>query len=138
MLRQLYQIFNYNLQNSHYKFSNCTECSSSIGRHSYSCRIKGYQQKIGKLIFAAVTTQPDISRAVIKLSQFLTNPGSQYLEVIYHRSHYSVSTPYLATCYKGNFYSQKLSSTKRAFMTFSDSSYGDESVTRHSSCGFAL
>ncbi|KAI0996704.1 hypothetical protein K3495_g11479 [Podosphaera aphanis] len=101
-------------------------------------QIKGYQQKVGKVNFAAVTTRPDIARAVSILSRFLTDPGPQHLEAIDHLLQYLVSTPYLAICYGGKYYRQKSSSTKRAFMTFSDASYGDDPETRHSSCGFAL
>ncbi|KAI0994616.1 hypothetical protein K3495_g13565, partial [Podosphaera aphanis] len=103
-----------------------------------AAQIKGYQQKVGKVNFAAVTTRPDIARAVSILSRFLTNPGPQHINAIDHLIQYLVGTPYMAICYNGKYYLQKSPSTKRAFMTFSDASYGDDPETRHSSCGFAL
>ncbi|RKF59860.1 Retrovirus-related Pol polyprotein from transposon TNT 1-94, partial [Erysiphe neolycopersici] len=101
-------------------------------------QIKGYQQKVGKVNFAAITTRPDIARAVSIMSRFLVNPGPQHLEAIDHLLHYLISTPHLAICYNGNYFLQNSISTKRAFMTFRVASYGDDPETRHSSCGFAL
>jgi hypothetical protein len=40
--------------------------------------INRYQQKIGLLLFAAVTTRPDVAFATLWLAWFLTNPGQQH------------------------------------------------------------
>ena len=42
--------------------------------------IKGfsYRKAIGELIYSIVTTRPDISFPVIKLSQFSTNPKEEH------------------------------------------------------------
>jgi hypothetical protein len=42
--------------------------------------INKFQRKIGSLLFAAVTTQPDIAFATSRLAQFLSNPGPQHHE----------------------------------------------------------
>jgi hypothetical protein len=41
-----------------------------------SSEINRYQRKIGSLLFAAVTTRPDIAFATSRLARFLMNPGS--------------------------------------------------------------
>jgi len=46
-------------------------------RASYS-QINLYQRKIGSLLYAAVTTRPDIAFATSRLSRFLTNPGPKH------------------------------------------------------------
>ncbi|KAI0992677.1 hypothetical protein K3495_g15508, partial [Podosphaera aphanis] len=101
-------------------------------------QIKGYQQKVGKINFAAVTTRADIARAASVLSRFLKNPGPEHHEAVDHLFRYLISTPCLSICYNGQYYLKKSLSTKRAFMSFSDASFGDDTETRHSSCGFAL
>jgi hypothetical protein len=40
--------------------------------------INRYQRKIGLLLFAAVTTRPDVAFATSQLAQFLTNPRQQH------------------------------------------------------------
>jgi hypothetical protein len=39
-----------------------------------------YQQKVGSANYAAVVTRPDIARTIQKLSEFLVNPGPDYLK----------------------------------------------------------
>ena len=38
-------------------------------------KINNYQRKIGLLLFAAVTTRPDIAFATSRLARFLSNPS---------------------------------------------------------------
>ena len=40
-----------------------------------SSQINKYQRKIGSLLFAAVTTRPDVAFATSRLARFLSNPG---------------------------------------------------------------
>ncbi|KAI1004940.1 hypothetical protein K3495_g3273 [Podosphaera aphanis] len=70
-------------------------------------QIKGYQQKVGKVNFAAVMTRADIARAVSVLSKFLQNPGPQHLEVIDHLLKYLISTSNLSICYDGLYVKRK-------------------------------
>jgi hypothetical protein len=44
--------------------------------------INRYQQKIGLLLFAAVTTRLDVAFAMSWLAQFLTNPGQQHYDAV--------------------------------------------------------
>jgi hypothetical protein len=41
-----------------------------------------YQEAIGSLMYALVSTQPDITFAVSMLSQFLENPGEAHWKVV--------------------------------------------------------
>jgi len=43
-----------------------------------------YREAIGSLMYAAVTTRPDISYAISTLSQFLKNPGEAHWQAIKH------------------------------------------------------
>lgn len=103
-----------------------------------AAQIKGYQQKIGKINFAAVTTRADVARAVSLLARYLNNPGPNHLLAADHLLQYLVGTSTLAICYDGRFKDRNSGATKRAFMSFSDASFADDTETRHSSCGFAL
>jgi hypothetical protein len=40
--------------------------------------VNKYQRKIGLLLFAAVTTRPDIAFATLRLARFLTNPSTEH------------------------------------------------------------
>ena len=40
--------------------------------------INKYQRKVGSLLFAAVTTRPDVAFATSRLARFLTNPGQEH------------------------------------------------------------
>ena len=46
-------------------------------RASYS-EINLYQRKIGSLLYAAVSTRPDIAFATSRLARFLINPGPKH------------------------------------------------------------
>ena len=50
-------------------------------RASYS-EINLYQRKIGSLLYAAVTTRPDIAFATSRLGRFLINPGPKH-QIVY-------------------------------------------------------
>ncbi len=51
-----------------------------------------YQEAIGSLMYASITTQPDISFTVAALSQFLDNPGDVHWEAVKHILHYLSGT----------------------------------------------
>jgi hypothetical protein len=40
--------------------------------------VNKYQRKIGSLLFAAVTTRPDIAFATLQLARFLANPSQDH------------------------------------------------------------
>ena len=56
-----------------------------------------YQEKVGSLMYAAITTRPDIAYATAQLSRFLVNPGPQHhkaadrvLNYVYSTAHYAL------------------------------------------------
>ena len=44
-------------------------------------KVKKYLQKVGLLLYMAVTTRPDVAFAVLRLARFLINPGPLYHKV---------------------------------------------------------
>lgn len=46
--------------------------------HATPSEINLYQRKIGSLLYAAVTTRPDIAFSTSRLARFLTNPGPEH------------------------------------------------------------
>ena len=95
-------------------------------------QIHGYQQKIGSLNFAAVTTRPDISYSISKLSEFLQNPGPIHIHAADHLLIYLAATKDYSITFDGKTKESKI------FLTWSDSSYADDVETRYSSAGFCL
>jgi hypothetical protein len=47
-------------------------------KHASPAEIQNYQRKIGLLLFAAISTRPDIAFAISRLARFLNNPNSAY------------------------------------------------------------
>lgn len=95
-------------------------------------QIYGYQQKIGSLNFAAVTTRTDISYSISKLSEFLQNLGPMHNHAAEHLLMYLASTKNYSLKFDGNI------KTPKILLTWSDSSYADDAETRDSSAGFCL
>jgi hypothetical protein len=58
-----------------------------------------YREAIGSLMYAAVTTHPDISFAVSTLSQFLENPGDAHWEAVQRIFRYLGGTSSLELTY---------------------------------------
>ena len=59
------------------------QCPSTPDDIARMCRTP-YHEDIGSLMYASISTQPDISFAVSTLSQFLDNPGPAHWEAIKH------------------------------------------------------
>lgn len=78
-----------------------------------------YQQKVGSLLYAAITTRLDIAFAVSKFSRFNRRPGKHYHEVADWVFHYFFALQDLCICYGGDV--RDLSS----FVCASDASFGD-------------
>ena len=60
-----------------------------------------YREAIGSLMYAAITTRPDISFAVLTLSQFLENPGEAHWEAVKRVFRYLSRTKTHALTYGG-------------------------------------
>jgi len=51
-----------------------------------------YQRAIGSLMYAAMSTRPDIAFPIVTLSQFMQNPGRVHWEAAKHIIHYLKGT----------------------------------------------
>lgn len=96
--------------------------------------IHSYQQRVGKLNYAAVVTRPDIAHVVSKLSEFLQNPSKEHMEAADHVIRYLCGTKYRGIEYDGNV----ADNLCRTFVASSDASFADDPETRYSSNGFCL
>ena len=88
----------------------------------------GYQNMIGSLLYAAITTRPDISFAVQTLSQFNTNPGPVHLTAVKRVFRYLRGTINLGIIYH--------SGPVTALEIFSDADWGNNPDSRHSITGY--
>jgi hypothetical protein len=88
-----------------------------------------YRSIVGKLIFAAVVTRPDIMCAVGQLSQFNTNPSSKHLFAAKRVLRYLAGTMDLGIVYGP-------SSTR--LVGLSDADWGGNLDTRRSTTGFVI
>ena len=90
--------------------------------------IHWYQWKIGSLLYAAVTTQPDISFTVSRLSHFMTNPSPRHHKSADRVFNYLKRYQYLSLCYGG----------EDDFVVASDTSFADNSEDRKSSQAYIM
>jgi hypothetical protein len=87
-----------------------------------------YQRKIGSLLFAAVTTRPDIAFATSRLARFLINPRKEHQEAADRVLLYLKSTETLAL---------ELGQGETLNIT-SDASFADNTQDQKSSQGYAI
>lgn len=85
-----------------------------------------YQQIIGSIMYAAICSRPDIMYAIIKLSQFMTNPSKQHFVAAKHLLRYLSGTR--------NAYI-KYGETIKDIEGFSDSDWAENKDDRHSTSG---
>ena len=89
-----------------------------------------YQQKIGSLLYAAVTTRPDIAFATSRLSRFLTNPGPK---------HHAAADRVLLYLKRYRDYGLQFGGGQEDnFTVASDASFADNSLDRKSSQAYAM
>jgi len=74
-----------------------------------------YQAIIGLLLYLMLGTHPDITFAVIKLSQFSANPSKEHFEWAKHICHYLAGTQYYTMVFDGN--------TNKGLIVHSDSDW---------------
>lgn len=90
--------------------------------------INKYQQKISSLLFAAVTTQPDIAFATSRLARFLINPGIEHQDTADRVLLYLKQTrPLALELGRGE-----------GLEVASDASFADNTLDRKSSQGYAI
>jgi hypothetical protein len=98
-------------------------------RASY-CQINLYQRKIGSLLYAAVTTRPDIAFATSRLSRFLTNPGP---------NHHAAADRVLLYLKRYKDLGLQFGGTgEDNFTVASDASFADNTIDRKSSQAYAM
>ena len=90
--------------------------------------INKYQRKIGSLMFAAVTTRPDIAFAMSRLARFLMNPGQEHHDAADRVLLYLQSTRNRALELGGD----------SRFEVASDASFADNTLDRKSSQGYTI
>jgi len=81
-----------------------------------------FQQVIRSLLYLMLRTQPDISSAVIKMSQFMANPSQEHLDKAMHIFQYLASTQNYQLVYKGG-------QTAKSLMGFMDSNWAADLAT---------
>jgi hypothetical protein len=92
-----------------------------------------YQQKIGSINFAAVTTRPDIAQATSKLAEYLQNPSQRHQQLATRVIEYLVTTKHLAIEFNGICNPQQ-----NVFLACSDASFANDQETRKSSQGYVF
>ena len=90
--------------------------------------INRYQKKIGSLLYAAVTTRPDVAFATSRLARFLANPGQIHHDAADRVLLYLQSTANMALKLGGG----------EGFEVASDASFADNTLDRKSSQGYAI
>lgn len=96
-----------------------------------------YQRKTGSLLYAAITTRPDIAFAVSRLARFNQNPSVEHHEAADRVIQYLYRTRGMAIAY-GRDTTWRRDNGARAFVCASDASFADNTVDRKSSQGYMM
>src|SRR5436190_18809401 len=94
--------------------------------------IHTYQQKTGFILFAAITTRPDVAFAASRLARFNTNPSDIHHKAADRTIQYLYSTKEKALRYGGD------DNEARSFICASDASFTDNTLDRKSSQGYIM
>ena len=86
-----------------------------------------YKQIIGTLIYAAISTRPDIAFAAMRLSRFNNNPTKEHIKYAKYVLRYLKGTKELKIKYDG--------SSDAGLIGYSDSDWGENRDGRHSTSG---
>jgi hypothetical protein len=88
-----------------------------------------YKAVVGKLLWLAIATRPDIAYAVSVLCRFLADPGKAHWAAVKHLLRYLRGTRDLKLVYSQ-------SQTPNGFITYSDADHGGDASTGRSTGGF--
>lgn len=88
-----------------------------------------YQSKVGSILYAAVMTRPDVSKAAAELSRFNHNPGIKHMTAADDCLRYLRHTRHYALQFEGS---------NNLFECYSDAAFGDDLETRKSSQGYLM
>ena len=92
-----------------------------------------FQKKTGSILFAAITTRPDIAFAASRLARFNQNPGEAHHEAANRVIQYLFRTKGMALRYGGDD-----DGRVRSFICSSDASFADNTLDRKSSQGYIM
>ena len=83
-----------------------------------------YLKKVGKVVFPAVIIKLDNTQAISKLTEFLINPGPNYLKAVNHNIYYLILNRYLVIEYQAeNKNSKLIAITDKVFTAAANTSY---------------
>lgn len=91
--------------------------------------VRDYQRKIGSMMFAMVYSRPDICFAMLKLSQYMSNPSIHHETVVKHLLRYLRTTKAFRICYRAQ-------SRPEQIIGYSDSDFASDKDDRRSVSGF--
>ncbi|RYO77619.1 hypothetical protein DL764_010202 [Monosporascus ibericus] len=95
-------------------------------------QIKGYQERVGSILYTAVMIRPDVAFAASLLSKFLSNPSVKHIKAANRVIRYLFHTRFLAIVYGG------ASGEAQALLIAGDASFADDPETRRSSQGYIM
>jgi len=90
-----------------------------------------YQRKVGSILFAAISTRPDIAFAAVRLSRFNQRPGQYHHDAADRLIRYLYRTRHFCIQYGHQ-------STVTSFICASDASFADNTIDRKSSQGYVM
>jgi hypothetical protein len=90
-----------------------------------------YQSVIGSLLYIMLGTRPDIAFAVIKMSQFSSNPTEEHLQKALYIVRYLSSSPDLCIMYSGT-------GNHNGLCAYSDTDWAGDVETSRSTTGYAI
>ena len=90
-------------------------------RQATAQEIRGYQSRVGSLLFAAIVTWSDVARTANKLPEHLKNPSADHLAAADQCISYLYGTRYLAIEYSANGNSQETTTTSFSTEVFGNS-----------------
>ena len=89
-----------------------------------------YQSIIGSIMYAMLSTRPDIAFAVTRLAKFASNPSQAHMGYAYYILRYLQGTKDYALCYNG--------ASNSGLVAYSDSDWAEDCDNRHSTSGFVF
>ena len=92
-----------------------------------------YRQVLGSLMYAMVSTRPDLSYAVSNLAQFMSNPGPDHWKALKTVLRYIKGTLHYGLLFKGDS-----GSSSSTLLGYSDSDFARDLDTRRSYTGFCF
>ncbi|CAI7856783.1 unnamed protein product [Closterium sp. NIES-54] len=92
--------------------------------------IRDYQQKLGCLLFAAITCRPDLSYSASQLATYLKKPEAEHMMELDRALHYIVSTPTIGLTY------HKTGTTTPKLIGYVNADHAGDSYNRRSRTGY--